>query len=745
MTNPIQSQAQPTIGRLQLKRVKPTLLVSALALGSAFPAVAQQAAPTPPQPIEVPAAAVEGERPNDPATSFKVDESASPKFTAPLLDTPRSVTVITREVMEERGTPSFQDVLRTVPGITLGQGEGGSPNGDRPSIRGFSSESNVMVDGIRQGALQTNDTFNLEQIEVLKGPSSAYSGRGSAGGSINMISKTAKTTNFQDASVTLGTDMTKRVSGDVNYVVNDQIGVRLNAVYHNADVAGRDNVEINRWGAAPTITFGLNSPTKATLSYLHWQTDDIPDYGHPYDPRTGYPVNVDRDNFYGLTKRDYQMTQLDSGTLKLEHEFNELFTLLNTTRYSVSSNEQIVTTPNDSAPNNIENGFVYRSPKSRNSQASLIVNQTDLKGEFETGTLKHNYITGFEISKETSKNRGYLIGAGANQCTAAQISLGNCTSLLNPDPNQNWIGTIEQSNAFADTKVNTWGVYAFDTVEFTPQWSLNLGLRFDSYSTVQDALTTAGVSTHLENTADMVNYQTGLVYKPVPFGSIYVSYGTSSTPSGATAGEGTDNVSATNDSLDPEENVSYEIGTKWDLFRGKLTTTAAIFRNDKTNARTANPVTGGEMVLNGEQRIDGLELGLAGAITDKWKVFSGYSFMKSEIIDDGPLSRDEGNDVPNTPEHSLSIWSTYDILKDFTLGGGAIYMSSREGNTANTKWVPDYWRFDAMASYKLTESVDFRLNINNIFDETYYDKPYTNHMAGVAPGRVALLTTNFKF
>ena len=730
------SDPQPTVGVLRLKRFRPTLLVSALAMGTAFPVFAQQAT----QPVELPAASVEGERPNDPATSYKVDESASPKFTAPLLDTPKSVTVITREVMEERGTPTLQDVLRTVPGITLGQGEGGTPNGDRPSIRGFNAESDTLVDGMRLGALSLSDTFNLDQVEIVKGPGSAYSGRGSAGGSINMISKTAKNTNFQDASVTFGTDLTKRVSGDVNYVVNDQIGVRMNAVYHDADVAGRDEVEVNRWGVAPTITFGLNSPTKAILGLFHYQTDDIPDYGHPYDPRTGKPVNVDRDNFYGLTKRDYQMTQMDAATFRLEHEFNEYFTLSNQTRYSISSNEAIVTTPNDSAPNNIENGTVYRSPKSRNSQASLIVNQTDLKGEFETADLKHKYITGFEISKEHSRNRNYTIGAGAsNQCTALQISLGNCTSLYNPNPDDNWYGSINQSGTYTDSKVNTWALYAFDTVEFNPQWSLNFGLRFDSYNTLVESSTA-----RLENTADVVNYQTGLVYKPLPYGSIYVSYGTSSTPSGVTAGEGGDNISATNDSLAPEENVSYEIGTKWDLFRGKLTTTGALFRNEKTNARQTNPL-GGDQIQVGEVRVDGLELGIAGAITDKWKVFSGYTFMLSEIVDDGPATFDEGNQVPNTPMHSISLWSTYDIFKDITLGGGMVYMSQREANVANTRGVPDSIRFDAMASYKLTESVDVRLNINNILDETIYDKLHPSHMAGVAPGRVALLTTNFKF
>jgi catecholate siderophore receptor len=665
---------------------------------------------------------------------------SSPKFTAPIVDTPKSITVITREVMEERGTPTMQDVLRTVPGITLGQGEGGTPNGDRPVIRGFTSDADVTLDGLRLGSIQTSDMFNTESIEVIKGASSNYGGRGTAGGSINMVSKTAKASNFQEGAVTFGSDMTKRVTGDVNYVVNDDIGVRLNAMYHDADVAGRDEVEVNRYGIAPTITFGMNSPTKATLSYIHTRTDDIPDYGHPYDPRTGKPVDVDRDNFYGLTNRDFQNVQLDAGTLRLEHEFNDNFTLANTTRYSVSSNVTIVTTPNDSAPNNIENGTVYRAPKSRNSQAELIVNQTDLKGKFDTGEIKHSYITGIEVSKESNRNRNFTIASGSNQCTTAQLNAYNCTSLFNPDPNDPWNGSITQSGTYTETKSKTWALYAFDTLELTPQWSINLGLRYDNFLSEAESSTA-----FLSNRSEFLNYQAGVVYKPAPNGSIYASYNTSASPSGTTGGEGDGNISATNDSLDPEETVAYEIGTKWDLFRGKLTTTGALFRNEKTNARQTSPITGEDNILVGVQRIDGAELGLAGAISDKWKVFSGYTLMLSEIVDDGPASSNEGNQVPNTPMHSLSLWSTYDILKDITIGGGAVYMSEREARADNKRGVPDSWRFDAMASYKLNEAVDFRLNVNNIFDETIYDKLHANHMAGVAPGRVVLLTTNFKF
>lgn len=741
--------AQPTIGQLKIRRTKPGILASAVALGvAAMPAAAQQANETPTQ---LPAISVEGQRGSNPATDYKIDQSASPKFTAPLLDTPKTVTVIPQAVMQERAALSMQEVLRTQPGITLGAGEGGTPNGDRPVIRGFESTTDMYVDGLRDTGSQTRDTFNLEQVEIVKGPSGAFAGRGSTGGSINMISKTAKAEDFRQGSVTLGTDMTKRVTTDVNEMISENIAVRLNAMYHDGDVAGRDEVEVNRWGFAPSVTLGLNKPTNLTLSYYHLQTDDIPDYGHPYDPRTGKPVVVDRDNFYGLTNRDFSENTIDAVTAQFEHEFNDRLKLRNGTRVAYSQNNYIVTNPNDSAPNNIANGYVWRSPKGRNSDTLTFVNQTDLLGDFETGSVKHNYIVGIELSRENVENRGYNVAAGGNavQCTAAQIALYNCTPLYNPTPNDPWSGAIGPAEGWTHTTTNTQAIYAFDTLELNEQWSLNLGLRFDNYVTHANGLNVRGATrtpVAESNHSQFVNYQTGVVYKPAPNGSIYVAYSTSSNPVGATAGEGDESISATNSRLEPEENVNYELGTKWDLLNNRLSLTGAVFQIEKKNARAATaPGNNAPLDNVGEVQVRGFEIGASGNITPLWKVFGGYTFLDSEIVDDGAFANNQGKEFPNTPNHSFSLWSTYDILRDVTVGGGATYVAKRYGNAANTLSVPNYWRFDAMAAYKLNESVDFQLNVINLFDETYYEKPYSTHMASVGAGRAALLTTNFKF
>ena len=685
---------------------------------------------------------VVGDRP----MGYKVDRSASDKFTAPLLDTPKSVTVIPEEVIQQRGATTLEEVYRTTPGITLGAGEGGVPGSDWPQIRGFNAESNVYIDGIRDTGAQTRGTFNLEQVEIVKGPGSAFAGRGSTGGSINLVTKTPKAETFVEGSATVGTDKTKRATVDANYAVNESVAVRMNVLGHDGEVAGRDSVEMTQYGIAPSISVGLNGPTRGTLALSHFETEDTPDYGIPYDRTTGRPADVDLDNFYGLTNRDFRETQSDQVTLTLEHDVTDALTVRNVTRYSWSTIDYIVTNPDDSK-GNVANGTVWRGVKSRNSDTEIIANNTELLGNAHDGWFGHSFIFGLEASQEKSQSRGYSVDTGNRDCSATGIGASsnyNCTDLYNPDPGDPWTGSITPSSSFRDAKTTTVAAYAFDTVELTPQWSINAGLRLDNYKTDVESGGGRGGDFDGSTTDTFLNYQAGLVYKPLPNGSVYASFGTSSDPSGASGGEGSENLSASNVNLDPERSVSYEIGTKWELMNRKLAVTGAIFRTEKTNARVTDPSGGTEQVLDGEQRVDGFELGVAGRITDKWQVFGGYTYMTSEIVDDGAGSND-GNEIPNVPEHSVSIWSTYDVFADWTLGGGATYMSSRFGNTANTREVPEFWRFDAMVAYQPVENLTLRLNANNIFDERYFDKPYTTHFATVAPGRSVLLTAVAKF
>ena len=692
------------------------------------------------------------------AQAYKTDASSSRKYTAPLRETPKSVTVIPQQIIQDTGATSLTDALRTTPGITFGAGEGGNPAADRPIIRGFSAESDVFVDGMRDPAAQSREIFNVESVEVSKGPGSAYTGAGSTGGSLNLITKTAKLGDAYNGGFTWGSDQTKRTTLDINQQMTDTSAFRLNLLKHEANVAGRDDVDVSRWGVAPSFAFGLGTDTRVIVGYYHLKSDDMPDYGIPLALSTGRsqynvdkPAHVNESNFYGLNDRDYRKSTNDSGTLRIEHDFNDNLTLSNSFRMSRSTLDYIVSNPDDSR-GNVANGYVYRSSKSRNSTSKGWVNQTDLSATFNTGFVEHSLNTGIEFSYTDTHNRPYSItpGATGNICNAATLASGDCTTLNNPNPNDAWTGTITDGIAYTDTDTKTSAAYVFDTLKFNEQWSLNLGLRYDDYETKSSGYATAGRNNPVagtysrENTSEFWNYQVGVVYKPLPNGSIYAAWSTSSNPAGETNGNGGMELAANNTDLEPERNRNYELGTKWDFFNENLSLTAALFRTDKTNARIADPDGSTFQVLGGKQRVDGIELGYSGNLSSAWKVFGGYTYMRSELLTPSSAA-DEGNHMPNTPRHSFTFWSTYELMPRLTVGGGASFVDSRFGNEANSVEVPSYWRYDAMASYRLTKNVDLQLNLQNLTDKRYYDQVFSTHYAHVAPGRTALMSANFHF
>ena len=710
------------------------------------------------------------------STEYKVEKSASQKYTAPLVDTPRSVTVIPQQVIKDTNALTLQDALRTVPGITMGAGEGGNPQGDRPFIRGFDAQSDTMIDGVRDTGAQTREIFAVESVEVSKGPNSAMGGRGSAGGSINLVSKKAHLGNNLDGGFTWGSDQTQRYTFDGNYQFSDSAAGRLNLMSHESNVAGRDKVNYDRWGIAPSLAFGLGTPTRVNLDYYHVESDDLPDSGIPYGYSVGKthtaaspdkPTNGgDSSNFYGLTSRDFRKTRSDIGTITVEHDLSDSLTVKNTLRHGNSMQDYVLTQPDDSAGNVINDG-VWRRANTRVGNTATTTNQTDLFGEFNLGGFKNNFSTGIEFTHEDADRQSYVVSPNSkiNTCTGPS-NAGSCTSLSNPNPDDAWAGTVTRNYGGTDTSSTTRALYVFDTIELDPQWLLNLGLRYDHFSTkyrtydaAGNTTVTNGVANKSEDTSEFVTGQVGLVWKPQDNGSIYVSYATSATPPGSMLGEGTDGnpvtTSAVKNDLQPEETTNYEIGTKWDLLDQRLSLTAAIFRTEKENTRVLTDLNTYENA--GKTRVDGVELSASGKITDKWQVFAGYSYLDSKQVDGGKVNigtaaapdfvevTTNGNELGNTPKNSFSLWNTYALTNKLTIGGGAFYVDKVWGSVANSTYVPSYWRYDAMASYKLSKNLDLQLNVQNLTDKTYYDKAYSTHFASQAAGRTALLTTSFHF
>ncbi|AOJ41670.1 ligand-gated channel protein [Burkholderia lata] len=720
------------------------LLASAETAPAPAPA-AGQPAPSADVQATLPTINVQSTAPSD----MQVKRSPSYKFTAPLLDTPRSITVIPEQLIKEKNVTSFADALRSVPGITfLGGDAAANPSADRPVIRGFESRNSIFVDGMRDSGLQNRETFAVEQISVIKGPDSVYAGRGSVGGSIDIVTKTPKNDNFINSSIGFGTDGYKRATVDANHKINDTTAVRLNVMGHDANQAGRNDVYNKRWGVAPSIVFGLNTPTTVTVSYYHMNSYDMPDFSVPFRASGGTPVPTDRGQFFGLNTRDYRYGQTDTAQVRVEHKLNDDWKLKNTTMFGRSTLDYVATNPQILASNP---SMLSLQAKSGKYALNGFSNQTEVTGSASLFGMKHTMTAGVEFSHEQARYEGYLVSdsAGNNIRSGGPCSVaGNCTPLAGGwNPNMPWTGSIVLNGdkgfpgATTNTRTDTVSAYIFDTVKLSERWQFNTGLRFDRYDTTGKQ---AGVA-DLSNTSNLFSYQFGLVFKPVSNVSLYASYGTSSNPPGSNGGlgGGTDQITATNQDLAPERSRNIEIGAKWDVLQDQLSLTSALFQTEKTNARVSDGL--GHTVNAGKQRVRGVEFGFAGNLSPKWHVFGGYSYLNAITTDAGPGSPGaSGLPMVMVPKHNFTLWTSYDVMPKLTLGAGATVMSQTYASVSATtkKWTPGYARFDAAATWRVNKTMDVQLNVQNLFDKKYYSSAYPIY-ATWAPGRSAMVTLNF--
>lgn len=699
-----------------------------------------------------PAVALPTTQVNDSAVPSPMQTKTLPsyKFVAPLRDTPRSITVIPEELIKQTNATTFADALKTVPGITfLGGDAAANPSADRPVIRGFESRNSIFVDGMRDSGVQNRETFDIENISVIKGPDSVYAGRGAVGGSIDITTKTPRLEDFTNASLGFGTNSYKRLTLDVNRQVNDQTAVRLNVMGHDADQAGRNNVYSKRWGIAPSVAFGLNSPTTVTVSYYHLNSYDMPDFSAPFRSAGGTPDGgFQRNQFYGLNNRDYRRGQTDTGEIKVEHRINDTWKIKNTTMVGRSTLDYVATNPQfQSASSNI----ISLQAKSGKYATNSIANQTELTGKATLFGFEHTLTGGVEFSNEQSRYEGYLVqdSAGNNIRSGGPCSVAyNCTTIGNWNPDNPWTGSLVLNGdksfpgAATNTRTNVASAYLFDSVKLSERWLLNAGARFDRF----DVHAVQAGAPDLNNLSNLFSFQLGVVYKVLPSLSLYASYGTSANPPGANSGlgGGTDQITATNRNLAPERSRNIEVGAKWDVIEQRLSLTAALFQTDKTNARVSDGLGG--TINAGSQRVRGAELGWAGSLTNHWRVFGGYSYLNAITTDAGPAAAPGSSGLPMVmvPKHNLTLWTDYEVMPKLTLGAGMTLSSLTYASVSSTvrKWTPGYARFDAMATYRVSRTVDLQLNVQNIFDKKYYASAYPIY-ASWAPGRTAMLTLNF--
>lgn len=655
---------------------------------------------------------------------------SSPKLSEPIRDLPQTLSIIPRSIIEQQGATSLTEVLRNVPGLTIAAGEGGVPAGDNLTIRGFSARNDVFVDGVRDLGPQTRDPFNLEQVEVVKGPQSAYTGRGSTGGTVNLVSKTPNLNRHFGGSFVFGSAGMQRVTSDINLPL-DRLGAgertafRMNFVFHDAGTPGRDVVNNRRIGYAPSVTFGAGRPTRFTVSYFGMRQHNIPDYGIPWVTAThnllprDTPAPVPRHTFYGLRARDKEAMGANLGTLRFEHDFSDNLNFRSQLRYGRSTRDSITSAPRFASNDSL---VIHRNSPNWLTADSIWDNQTDLRARFHTASIEHTVTGGFNLTREHQLRKTRTIEAAPR------------TTLLDPDPNDPYTGLITLNPNAGDATAYSQAIYFFDTVRLQEKFSLHGGLRWDRFdvSGVSQALAP------LVRTDNMVAVRASATYKPVQAGNLYISYGTSLNPSLEALTYQPANVTT-----DPEKTYTVEGGTKWETFGSRGLLSAAVFNVTKFNARTPGVLPDDPpQVLDGRQRVNGLELGLAGHLTRSWHVFSAYTLMDARIVEsNNPV--EAGRAFQNTPRNSFNVWSTHRVGK-LTAGGGVRFAGKRYGNNSNTRQVDAYWTLDAMASYPVSKHLELRLNLYNLNDAYYFERLGGGHLIP-GPARMVMATTNFRF
>jgi catecholate siderophore receptor len=747
----------------------------------------QQAKPAPAEPTL--ALAPDRDRYADPAAPYKGDRlQASGKFPEPLLNTPKTVTVLTKDVIEDKNATTLKQAILSTAGVTLGSGEGGNAFGDRFFIRGFDARNDVFIDGVRDAGVSVRENFFTEQIEILRGPASSFAGRGTTGGAINIVTKEAQTEkSFYNMDTTFGTDATKRIVLDVNQVINPTFAVRAGGMFQDGDVAGRNYVTDNRSGAFLATKWTPTDAVKVTTDYIHTDLHGIPDFGVPYyRPGAGstssnqqftttagapYPdVGVNRNNFYGFIYRDFFQVQQDIGTLNTEVKLTPDLTFNDKVRVSHSLNNYIGTLPESpSAPLPLTTATLTANPQSRYQTTDVLANQSELTYKFNTGDFKHTLLGGVEVDRETSSIDKYT-GLTSELITGTPFTgSGSLAGQSVFSPGYNFTpfpsvpALLGQPTKLA---VDTASAYVLDTVNYRDFIILNGGVRFYDYRLNTSGYGTFNGATQFGTQSaefGMPNFNVGVTVKPLPYASVYAAYATSSNPVGAefdgtsSAYGGIAPVLAGNPNqiFGPEKNLAAEVGTKWELFNRHLLLTGALFQTNKENAREAFNVTAATqtatcpyptgvtgnvscIVAGSAYYVRGIDLEVSGKITDKWSVFGGLVLMQSAVTKSNvpaanmpqPLlyTTNVGLPLANVAHQSFSLLSKYQLTDMWELGGQAVYRSRIYGGqllAANEgTLIPNYWKFDAFVEAKIDKNWKIKLYVNNITNKLYYEALY---------------------
>ncbi len=679
--------------------------------------------------------------------------NALTKLPENLMDIGQSVTVLDKSLLQSEGVSSLADALRNVPGITIGGAEGGQI-GNNINLNGFTARTDIYLDGFRDRGQYYRDTFALESVEVLMGPSSMLFGRGSTGGAINQVSKRPNLKPSAEISMSDTTNGLARGTGEVNAPLSDQSALRITVMGQQGAVSTRKQTIVNDYGLAPSYRWGIGAPTEITVTGLIQHNNDRPDYG--VSPLNGEPVRSGRDTVYGFSN-DRTIQDITAVGGEIKHRFASGFTLRDQIQFNgvdtdaretasqglgtVAANGFTALTPAGIGAPPLTQLWARLQSHDRVIHDTSLFNQAEASGDFVTGPISHSLLVGTEFGHDDYRNQGY---SRTGSCNGVALAVGyvSCVPVLNPPYTVSPVTTSVAN--LATGKADTAAVYANDTVALTSQLKLVAGVRYDRYAaTITNSINKANTAgnTSFPSLSQTVNYtsvRTGLIWRPTRSQSYYASYSTSFDPSL----EQLTSTTGISQPLPPETNTAYEAGGKWDLLKGHLDLTAAVFQITQDNSRSQN--SDNSYSANGTIRVQGERLGVSGKLTSRWQVYGGYTHLDAKIIK-AIAPGTQGMVPSNTPGDTATIWTTYKVAERWEVGGGGIYLSRRYLNNTDLVSVPGYVRWDATLAYHQPR-YDVRLNLFNLFDTHDYDSLIQSDGGRAVPGagRTAMISLVYR-
>jgi catecholate siderophore receptor len=682
---------------------------------------------------------------------------SSPRYTVPLRDIAQTVALIPRTVIEAQGATTLSEAMRNVPGITLQAGEGGgssSTAGDMFNMRGFNAANSLFVDNVRDDGLISRDVFNLEQVEVFMGPTGSDVGRGTAAGYVNMQTKTPHLGSSHTVLMGAGSAEQARISADFNWAAPTVAGnswlaksaIRLNAVWQDRGVPGRDQANGESRAVAPAVALGLGTPTRVFGSAQVVRQDNEPDYGvpgaawpTPLAPTTALASGAVRQaNYYGSPAYDYDRAEQESYLGRIEHDVNRNLTLRNQTRYNRTHRGAVISAIQNVAAFNPDTNLVTITRQGNDRQNRILSNQTMLVQRFATGRLRHGVSATLEFARE-DQFAPTLAGLG----TRAPVDI------FSPNPSDPVTGYAPvRTGAESRGSTDTVALSAFDTVELSQRWQVSGGLRWEHYDTAFRTLDAAGATTaDLAGADAIVSGKASVLFRASEAGNVYLSYGTTVTPPGSANFTLSAQINNQNNpSVQPQKSANLEVGTKWDVAGGRLSLNGAAFRTTNENVIYTIDATAVPPLYNQDdaQLVKGVTVGALGRVTDRWEVLANIGYLDTRLETQNSVNN--GRRLTLTPRFSGSVWTTYRLPRGISVGGGIRHTDAVFVNAANTLEVPGYQLIDGLVEYALNAHLSLRVNVYNLTNEVYI-RNVSNNGGRYNPGnpRSAMLTSQVRF